>query len=234
MLSRIRRLLSPKTDAKLTWAQRGEDVIVDNVLQQLGIFKPTYLDIGAHHPTELSNTALFYQRGCSGVCVEPDPVLYDVIRKARERDVCLNVGIGGTEKSSAAFYVMSVTHLSTFSKETAELLASSEGMKIQSVIDVPLVPVNEILEKYFPTHPNFLSLDTEEYDLRILESMNFDRFRPEVICVETLTYSSDRTKQSKITEIPDFLKSVNYELIADTHINGIFVDSVAWNSMMGR
>jgi hypothetical protein len=63
------------SDRKVSYSQSGEDVIVDFIFQILKIQKPSYLDVGAHHPSYLSNTYLFYQKGCQGVCIEPDPVL---------------------------------------------------------------------------------------------------------------------------------------------------------------
>jgi FkbM family methyltransferase len=229
MFSRASRWLSRQTGAKLTWSQRGEDLIVESILGQLGILQPTYLDIGAYHPTELSNTALFYNKGLSGVCVEADPILFEQFSRARKRDVCLNVGIGAGKAASAPFYIMSTRTLNTFSRATAERIAASEGERIESVIDIPLVPINEIIEKYFRKHPNFLSLDTEEYDLPILESLDFDRHRPEVICVETVEYSREIARQKKIPAIPALLEGKGYFLAADTYINSIFVDLRAWN-----
>ncbi len=39
---------------KISYAQCGEDLIVSGLFQTLGISQPTYLDLGAHHPTLVS------------------------------------------------------------------------------------------------------------------------------------------------------------------------------------
>ena len=42
-----------------SYSQCGEDLLVDYIFKLRGIERPSYLDIGAHDPYYLSNTALF-------------------------------------------------------------------------------------------------------------------------------------------------------------------------------
>jgi len=72
----------------VSYSQCGEDRILRHIFSVFGIEKPTYLDIGAHHPVALSNTYLFYQKGATGVLVEPNPARYRELVRARPRDVC--------------------------------------------------------------------------------------------------------------------------------------------------
>ncbi len=214
---------------RTSYSQCGEDLILEHLFQYLRVEQPSYLDIGAHHPTFLSNTYRFYLKGCSGVCVEPDPVLFEPLRAARPRDVCLNVGVGTSEAGEAEFYVMSARTLNTFSKEDAERYQSYGTHRIQEVARLPLLPVNSILEKYFASRPDFVSLDVEGLDFEILESFDFSKFRPPAFCVETLTYAEDNT-QEKTKEVIDLMSSRGYFVYADTYINTIFVDEEMWRN----
>lgn len=72
-----------------------------------------------------------------------------------------------------------------------------------------------------------MSLDTEGYVFKILKSLDFKNFRPEVFCVETLTYTENKTEK-KETEIIDFMIEKGYFVYADTYINTIFVDKNKW------
>ena len=65
-----------------------------DVYKRQRVTRPSYLDIGAHHPTHFSNTYFFYATGSSGVTVEPDPTLHAQLRNKRPNDVHLNVGVG--------------------------------------------------------------------------------------------------------------------------------------------
>jgi len=185
-----------------------------------------YLDIGAHHPTYLSNTYFFYERGASGVCVEPDPSLTRAFAKARPRDRCLNVGVGPQE-GTADFYHMSTPGLNTFSREVAERYQSYGRQRIERVTQVPIRNVNRIIEENFDRAPELVSLDIEGLDLPVLQSLDFSRHRPVVFCIETLSYTEDRTER-KLDEIIDWMKRQDYMLYADTYINSVFVERQAW------
>jgi len=162
------------------------------------------------------------------VCVEPDPLLCEIIRRARPRDTVINAGVSAGEQTSADFFIMSQRALNTFSREDAERLDKGGTYRIENVMSVPLIPVNEILQSNFQKHPNILSIDTEGSDLSILRGIDFGRFRPEIICVETLTFAENRLEQHKIPAIGALLVATGYFAYADTHLNTIFVDNAAW------
>lgn len=225
-LSSLYKELRPKK----SYSQSGEDIIADFVFETLKISKPSYLDIGAHHPVYLSNTFLFYKKGAKGVCIEPDPELFKAIKRRRGRDTCLNVGIAGKSEKSVDYYVLTSKTLNTFSKEEAEAAVASGNygkQKIEKVIKIPLVAINEVMEKHFNRTPNFVSIDTEGFDLQILKSFDFSKYRPEVICVETSEIIG-KNKIIKNEELIDFMKGKDYFVYADTYINSIFVDKKRW------
>ena len=118
--SKIRSLISHQQRYKVSYSQCGEDLIIEFIMGVLGVVRPTYLDIGANDPIVLSNTYHFYKKGCSGVCVEPNPPVFEKLRKTRKRDTCLNIGVGLTHESEADFYIMSWHEFNTLSQAQAE------------------------------------------------------------------------------------------------------------------
>jgi FkbM family methyltransferase len=232
MISLLRKLRKfgyerAKYKPQKSYSQCGEDLILNFIFMLLKMDEVRYLDIGAHHPTWLSNSYLLYKRGSSGVLVEPDPILCSVIRQHRPNDICLNIGVGVGEGDEADFYVMTTKTLNTFSKEEALRYQDYGREKIEEIIRIPLVSVNGIIQKYFDTCPNFVSLDVEGLDMQILQDFNFERFRPEVFCIETLTYTENNT-ETKLSNLIDFMKAQDYFVYADTYINTIFVDNAVW------
>lgn len=203
---------------KTSYSQCGEDIIIDFIFSALiKKQKPTYLDLGAHHPYKMSNSYLFYKNGSNGVCVEPDPVLFNYFKNYRKRDKCLNLGVNISNENEANFYILkNAKALNTFSKLEAE----KSGKEIEKVIKIPLLNINEIIEKYFITAPDFISIDIEGLDFDVVKTLNFENNRPKVICIETLEYST----QIKNIDIIKFLESKNYLAYADTYINTIFLD----------
>lgn len=205
----------------VSYAQQGEDYLMRDIFDHLvQIRQPTYLDIGAHAPIVNNNTYLFYESGSHGVLVEPNPAFTDLLKRTRPRDVVLDVGIGAAaEDREVDYYVIDGDdgQLNTFSPEEAKL----PDHHVRKVIRRRLVNVNHVLAQYFPNGgPDLLSTDTEGYDLTILRSLDFDRFRPRVVCVET---SNDRGELER--PIVDLMRSKGYQIRAATWINTIFVDS---------
>jgi len=211
-----------------SYSQSGEDIIISDLFNRLGIAQPSYLDIGANHPISLNNTYRLYTRGCRGVCIEPNPALYKILKRTRTKDTCLNAGIAFNENREADFYLFGgkAHGLSTFSKKEAEFWEKTGNEEIgkhkpQSIIRIQLVDINEVISRYFKTYPNFISIDVEGLDLQILKKIEFEEYKPEVICVETLWFD-ERNKETKNMELIQFLLQQGYFIYADTYINTIF------------
>ncbi|ODU47227.1 MAG: hypothetical protein ABS92_08780 [Thiobacillus sp. SCN 63-374] len=203
-------------------------MIVDFLFMWLGRSDITYLDIGANHPTWLSNTYHFYGKGDCGVLIEPDEDLCRGLRKKRPKDRVLNLAVGVSGDDKISMYVMTSRTLNTLDKAQAEALQASGRERIEDVRNVRRQGINEILaENFGGGKPNFVSLDIEGLDYDILQAWDFSRFRPEVFCVETLTYSQSNTER-KLTEIIDLMTSRGYRVYADTYVNTIFVCEDAW------
>lgn len=228
---KIKKIISLKDKyAHISYSQCGEDIIVNFAFQQLKITKPTYLDLGAHHPKYMSNTYLLYKNGNSGVCVEPDPSLFEIIKNNRKRDICLNIGVGiDSAHKNLNFYVMSSKSLNTFCKEEADRFVKEENQIIESILQVPIISINKIISENFKNKPNFISLDIEGMDFDVLKSLDFTTYRPEIFCVETLTYTQNGGEK-KLKNIIDYMIEKNYFVYSDTYINTIFIDNNAWNN----
>ncbi len=72
-------------------------------------------------------------------------------------------------------------------------------------------------------------MDIEGFELQILKTLDFKRFRPLVLCIETLTYTENRS-ETKLTDVIDFVAEQGYLLYADIFINSIFVDRHTWKN----
>lgn len=206
-----------------SFAQSGEDVIVKHLLDDMGIKHPSYLDIGAFLPIAFNNTCLFYGRGGRGVLVEPNIDLIPELEAERPGDTVLNVGIGLTDQRAADYYCMTLLQWNTFSPDEARKMVQDTGgqVRIERVVPMPLVPINRVIAAHFGGGaPDFLSIDVESLDLAILQTLDFSRFRPKVICTETLVRSTDRMR----TDITEFLTQQGYEKRAVTIANSIYVD----------
>jgi FkbM family methyltransferase len=211
---------------KKSYSQCGEDLLIQYIFTLRGIAKPSYLDIGANDPFFISNTALFYERGCRGINIEANPQLAAKFTIARPKDINLNIGISDKEEE-LDFYIMRDNTLSTFSKAESDFMIS-KGKPLKEIKKIPLTTISSVLEKYANnTFPDFMSIDVEGMDFQILQSIDFSKSGPKVICVEAAEYSpvGAGTRRS---ELIDFLVSKGYYEYANTNLNAIMVQNKFW------
>ena len=211
-------------EVKHSYAQQGEDLILWNIASQFLRFHPiTYLDIGAHQPVVNNNTYLFYENGYRGVLVEPNPALWDTLAATRPGDSLLRAGIGIGGQSEADYYVINGDgQLNTFSKEMAESYpARTNGRySVQKVIRLPLLDINGVMLKHWGGPPQLLSVDAEGFELPILQSLDFGRFRPNVVCVDTLEFGTRRVR----VKVLELMAAKGYDVRGGTFVNTIFID----------
>jgi FkbM family methyltransferase len=223
--NRIRSHLPKFMHRKVSYSQCGEDLLIEFLLNIIDGKRPRkYLDVGANHPYHLSNTAFFYSKGGSGLLVEPDPRYASLLRQKRSRDTILQAGVHFSGGKAADFYVMDSPTLNTFSHHEMERYVSM-GHRLVDTLLVNLKDINEILE--ISGKLDLLNLDIEGLDLAVLEMVNWDKYRPTCICVETINYECQH-EPIKSDAIIDFVLSQGYILYADTFINSIFVERNRW------
>ncbi len=216
-----------------SWSQCGEDLILRYLFDLLHIARPSYIDIGAHHPWYYNNTYLFYRQGACGVNVEPDPSLHAGLRRARRRDVNLNMGIGPRE-AELDFYVMSRRTLNTFSASEAHKYVEDHGLRVVETQRIEVQTFAQAVDRHMRRTPDLVSLDVEGWDLDILRSIDFSRYRPHVFCVETVSYAEGDGSGVKNPEIHALMLQNGYRLYADTYINSIYVAESSWRSLVAR
>lgn len=210
-----------------SYSQCGEDLIVKFIFDCLKIKNPTYLDIGAHHPYYISNTALFYENGSTGINIEPDPLLFKEFLKERPRDVNLNIGVND-QNSELDFYIISSPTLNTFSKHEAENYSKEGDYHIVDTKKVLVKTLDAILKEVGDDRlPQFLTIDAEGVDDIIIRSIDFQTNYPIVICIETISFSTSGNG-FKNDALIEFIKSKGYFMYADTYINTIFVRESIW------
>lgn len=172
-----------------TYSQHGEDLLILNLFTELGISKPSYLDLGAHDPIVISNTKLLYDRGSRGVNVEANPNLIENFYKQRPDDLNLNYGVTFLSEDIEADFLMydSTSGRNTFDPVEVDRVNKSEQRFIIETKKILCKPLNTIVRDFCDgVFPDFLNCDIEGLDYDVLKSANFDDyFPPKIICVET-------------------------------------------------
>lgn len=203
-----------------SYAQEGEDILLLRLME--GKEKGFYLDIGAHHPRRFSNTYLFYQMGWSGINIDATPGSMTSFSKLRPRDVNLEVAVA-CESGVRTFYVFDEPALNTFDTNLAHQ-RSNLKYNLIGTHQISVRRLNDILTESIPVGCNidFMSIDVEGYDLEVLQSNDWHRFRPNLVLAESLEQDLDSLTRSDIYR---FMVEQHYQLCAKT-LNTLFFQSV--------
>ncbi|MDE5769621.1 MAG: FkbM family methyltransferase [Oscillospiraceae bacterium] len=221
---------------KKSYAQAGEDAIILYACAMLGIpfAKCSYLDLGANKPVEMNNSYLFYQQGARGVLVEANPALIPDLEKTRPGDVVLNRAVTERSGEEILFQVLNLDGLSKIG-DISEILAKNPDAQLQQQIAVRTISVNDIIREYFHgTAPVIINLDIEGLELEILESIDFETYRPLFFIIEMIPYSENLVVNQKDWELVDYMQRMDYQEYAFTGINSIFIDDRQYQKIIAE
>jgi len=203
-----------------SYSQEGEDMILRRMFdtQNTGF----YVDIGAHHPMRFSNTHLFYRRGWRGMNIEPNPEAIRAFRVFRPRDINLQIGVN--ESAGALTYVcFDDPALNTFDAQLADARQATSRYRVEKTMVIAVERLDVILSRHLPagSRIDFMSVDVEGFDLPVLRSNDWSRYRPRCVLAEALGLSMEEALDCEVCR---FMKQQNYELFAKTFNTLIFRD----------
>lgn len=205
-----------------SFSQKGEDLIIEKFFGHKK--KGFYIDIGACHPKRFNNTKFFYDLGWHGINVEPNPTRIKLFLQDRKRDININIGIG-TVRKEAVFYEINATGLSTFSKKEADALLKI-GYTLRKKIKIQMQRLEEIMKQYIKSDIDFMTVDAEAMDLEVLKSNNWKKYRPKLLCIETIDFidlmTSTKENFSRKKSIDRYLLEKGYEEIFSNGLNTFY------------
>lgn len=160
---------------KVSYAQHGEDAYIWDKVKDLSRTDYIYVDVGANHPSDISNTYLFYRKGFSGICIEPNKELVRLHQKFRKRDKTLAIGCAD-RTAVLEFYVSRTPVVSSFEKDFRTEYYKSEFLPVMR------------LEDFLPALDNrkifLLSIDVEGMNYQVITGATGVLDRCLYICVE--------------------------------------------------
>jgi FkbM family methyltransferase len=201
----------------ISYAQNFEDI---RLWRALKFFENGfYIDVGANDPIHDSVTKAFYDRGWSGINIEPMQSFHDALVQQRPRDTILQC-IASDAPGEITFYGIPGTGLSTADPVIAQE-RKERGLEVQSQI-VKARTLTSICEEHAADRPiHFLKIDVEGHEETVLRGMDFSRFRPWLILIET-PFERDHTWEYLITDAGYqnvCFDGLNSYFLADEHLN---------------
>jgi FkbM family methyltransferase len=193
------------TPMRKSYSQFGEDTMIAGEFEGWVPEETMYVDVGANHPTQISNSYLLYRKGYHGITIEPNAELVKLHRIFRRRDIQVNAGCG-SKATLLQFYVSRTPVLSSFSKKEVKHFSRLEYL--------PILTIDQLLAPFKDNRIAFLSVDTEGFDLDVLLGAKETLKRTHLVCVE----ANDLGERDKIQE----MMSENFEHFATVGCNEIF------------
>lgn len=163
----------------ISYAQNGEDALLAHVLA--GVDRGRYIDVGANEPDTHSVTKALYDRGWSGINIEPVPALHARLEVARVRDINLAVAAGRSD-GTIILGEIADTGLSTADPDVATRHARSGYAVVHR--EVPMLTLDTIWQRHVDGDVHFLKIDVEGSEDDVLAGIDLATRRPWVIVVE--------------------------------------------------
>ena len=173
-----------------------------------------YIELGANNGLFQSNTAFFEKEmGWTGILIEPSLIGYEQCKINRPNSICLNYACVSSDYKND--YIEG-------DFKNNHPMGSVNGIRNRNknLVKVKTNTLEKILNDHCNTNIDFLSLDTEGYELEILKGLNLNKYRPKFMLIEIYTKDYDN--------IVNFLNLQNYKLHSNfTNYNKI--DNPGWD-----
>ena len=197
-----------------SYSQFGEDVVMRSFMDGRKVF---YVDIGSGHPVKGSNTYFLYLAGYNGILIDPLKLNIDMSRKLRPLDKSILAGASSTP-GLLEFYEFNPYQFSTFDYEVFNLRLD-EGIEYVASHQIDLITVKSLGLKNDSEIQFFLSIDTEGFEMEVLNGIDFSVWSPDLIVIEDW----GRKSPSDHTEIFDFLSVRGYLWNSRVNFSDIYI-----------
>jgi FkbM family methyltransferase len=161
-----------------------------------------FMEVGADDGIDKSNTFFFEESlSWSGICVEPSPTRFKLLRGNRNC-ICENVAIsnftgetdfldisGWGKGLSGIVEDYDVRHMNRISQEMTH--AQNKGSK---KIKVETDTLENVLKRNEIYKIDFCTIDTEGSEYKILEKVDFERFKIDIFLIEN-NYDDNRVRR---------------------------------------
>lgn len=190
-----------------SYSQFGEDKIVFAYFCSLSIRNGCFLEIGANHPTQLSQTWLLEQNGWSGILIEPLPHLATLLAQQRKNSRVFEAAVSSADKTGHSYLIVKES-------DAESILVFDEPDNTCSYKLVQVRTINDILTEAGCTQVDFLSIDIEGMEIPALQDFDFEKYRPKMVLIEDHCHDLKKHR---------FLQSKGYKIVNRCGCNNWYI-----------
>jgi FkbM family methyltransferase len=197
----------------ISYAQNYEDVMLMRAFRDIS--NGFYIDVGAERPEDESVTKAFYDRGWSGINIEPARQYYNTLALERPRDLNLQCFVGASI-GTREFFEVADTGLSTGLPSLANNYANHSVARYE----VQEITLDEICRVHKVPNVHFLKIDAEGAEREVLAGFSLRDVRPWILVIESRAPNS---REPNYSEWEARVLSRQYEFVWDDGINRFYV-----------
>ena len=201
-------------------SQFGEEKFILNFFDKK--YKGKFLDIGCFHPTRHNNTYKMYKNGWRGINIDLNPLTIDLFNFARSKDININAAISDNEENKTLYFVDELNTQNTLEANHLSFLKNHHNLKEEEIShqEIKTKKLDKILDTYNFNDIDFMNIDVEGHELNILNSIDFNKYRINFICIEMI----DHNDQAKLIneKLNIILEKNNYVLQKKLDFNFVY------------
>ena len=188
----------------------GEDVLVNRFFRKKN--NGFYVDIGCYHPIKGSLTYRLHKKGWKGLNVDLSKISIDLFKLARPKDYNIHAAITDFDGETQFFENDMINQQNTL---------ENNGTNLKKV-KINAFKLQTLLEKLNIKNIDFLNIDAEGSDYKVISSLDLNNVRPKMICIEENRYNIKDIINGNIQKLMNFN---NYFLFSRVGVSSIYIDN---------
>lgn len=163
------------------YSQFGEDCVLLHwfTRQKQARF---FVDVGCYHPTKGSNTYALYRRGWRGINIDLDADKISAFHLRRPGDISLVAAVSDRVETQDVFSDKWYSTRATLDPSIGQGPGFDRHAQVETITLTAMIDAT----RYQGRKIDLLSVDVEGFDLRVLQGLDFARYAPAVVLVESL------------------------------------------------
>ena len=177
-----------------------------------------YIDVGCFHPIHWNNTYLLFKKNWNGINIDISEFSIDLFKHMRPDDLNYNFAITNKSEKIKFYYQKQLSLLSTI--EMGQAKKVFQGNIKEKIIQSYTLDTVLDMGKFKNKKIDFLNIDVEGADFKVLQGLSFKKYQPKLICIEI------HNKDFKSDKSYKFLIGKGYELIWNGAFSFIFESKI--------
>lgn len=170
--------------------------------------------MGCYHPIRGSLTYGLYKKGWSGTNIDLSKETIDLFNICRPNDLNLNIGISDKNSNSKYFQVGHINQANSLKK-----IRGAKKIKIKTI------NLNYLIKKYRIKKIDYLNIDGEAFDYKIISGLSFKKIRPILVTIEDDNNNDYDIKNLLSNKINNLFYYNNYFLYSRTYCTSFYIDN---------